>query len=43
MNWLTKQEKWVLFAVMSLLVVGMCVKQYRTAHPATTASQPAKP
>jgi hypothetical protein len=43
MNWLTKQEQLVICIVIGLLVTGLAVKCYRTAHPATTATQPAKP
>jgi hypothetical protein len=43
MNWLTKQEQMIICLVIGLLVTGLAVKYYRTAHPATTSSQPAKP
>ena len=43
MNWLTPQEKLILCLVIGLLVTGLAVKCYRTAHPALTISQPAKP
>ncbi len=43
MNWLTKQEQLVVCIVIGLLLTGLAVRYYRTAHPATTASQPAKP
>jgi len=33
MNWLTRQEQFVLAAVLSLLLVGVAVKTYRTANP----------
>lgn len=34
-TYLTKQEQWVLAAVLSLLLLGWAVKAYRTAHPST--------
>jgi hypothetical protein len=43
MNWLTKQEQMIICVVIGLLVTGLTVKYYRSAHPATTSSQPAKP
>jgi hypothetical protein len=43
MNWLTKQEQMIICLVIGLLVTGLAVKYYRTAHPATTSSQPVKP
>ena len=42
MNWLTKQEQLVLCVVIGLLLTGLAVKHYRTAHPSAIASQPAK-
>lgn len=42
MNWLTKQEQWVICAIIALLLTGLFVKYYRAAHPPTTASQSAK-
>jgi len=33
MNWLTRQEQFVLATVLTLLLVGLAVKTYRTAHP----------
>jgi hypothetical protein len=30
---LTRQEQWVLAGVLSLLLVGLAVKAWRTAHP----------
>jgi len=42
MNWLTKQEQFIICIVIGLLVTGLTVKYYRTAHPATTSSQPVK-
>jgi hypothetical protein len=42
MNWLTKQEQFIICIVIGLLVTGLAVKYYRAAHPATTSSQPAK-
>jgi len=38
MNWLTRQEQFVLATVLTLLLVGLAVKTYRTAHPATVVS-----
>jgi len=43
MNWLTKQEQLVLCAIIALLLTGLLVKYYRTAHPTVTLSQSAKP
>jgi hypothetical protein len=43
MNWLTKQEQLVLCAIIALLLTGLLVKFYRTAHTTTVASQSAKP
>jgi hypothetical protein len=40
MNWLTKQEQFIICIVIGLLVTGLAVKYYRTAHPATTSRQP---
>jgi len=40
MNWLTKQEQFIICIVIGLLVTGLAVKYYRAAHPATTSSQP---
>ena len=42
MNWLTKQEQFIICIVIGLLVTGLAVKYYRAAQPATTSSQPAK-
>jgi hypothetical protein len=42
MHWLTKQEQLVVVIVIGLLLTGFAVKFYRTAHPDTTARQPAK-
>jgi len=39
---LTKQEQWVLFIVLALLLTGWAVKAWRTAHPPAAVSQPAK-
>jgi hypothetical protein len=41
-NRLTKQEQWVLCVVLGLLLTGWAVKAYRTAHPATPATESAK-
>ncbi|HTL72444.1 MAG TPA: hypothetical protein VL863_04005 [bacterium] len=43
MNWLTKQEQLVLCAIIALLLTGLLVKYYRTAHPPVTISQSTKP
>ncbi len=43
MSWLTQQEKLIICLVIGLLVTGLAVKYYRTAHPAPTSSQPGKP
>jgi hypothetical protein len=40
---LTKQEQMVLCVVLGLLLTGLAVKTYRTAHPPVTAPQPATP
>jgi len=42
MNWLTKQEQFIICIVIGLLVTGLAVKYYRAAHPAITSSQPVK-
>jgi hypothetical protein len=42
-NCLTKQEQLFLIIVLGLLLTGWAVKSYRTAHPATTTIQEAKP
>ncbi len=42
MNWLTKQEQFIICIVIGLLATGLTVKYYRAAHPATTSSQPVK-
>lgn len=41
MNWLTRQEQFVLCMVLTLLLVGLAVKTYRTAHPVTQSEGPA--
>ncbi|MEO6034677.1 MAG: hypothetical protein ABIQ35_05440 [Verrucomicrobiota bacterium] len=41
-NWLTKQERWVIGAVIGLLLVGGAVKLYRTAHPPAVVSESVK-
>jgi hypothetical protein len=33
MKWLTRQEQYVLTVALALLLVGLAVKTYRTAHP----------
>jgi hypothetical protein len=40
---LTKQEQMVLCVVLGLLLTGLAVKTYRTAHPPAIATQPATP
>jgi hypothetical protein len=42
---LTKQEQWVLFIVIVLLLLGLVVKVCRTAHPpaAAISSETVKP
>jgi hypothetical protein len=42
-NGLTKQEQLVLCVIVGLLLTGWCVKAYRTAQPAASVVQPAKP
>jgi hypothetical protein len=42
-SYLTKQELLVLGLVLGLLLTGLLVKTYRTAHPPATATQPATP
>jgi hypothetical protein len=42
-NRLTKQEQLFLIIVLGLLLTGMAVKSYRTAHPAAATVQEAKP
>jgi hypothetical protein len=32
-NRLTRQEQLLIIAVLALLLTGLCVKYYRTAHP----------
>jgi hypothetical protein len=43
MNWLTRQEKFIICVIIGLLLTGMAVKLYRTAHSGTIGSQPVKP
>ncbi len=43
MKWLTRQEQFVLCVVIGLVLTGLLVKYYRTAHPVVTAGQSAKP
>lgn len=33
MNWLTRQEQYVLTVTLALLLVGLAVKTYRASHP----------
>ena len=40
---LTKQEQLVLCIILGLILMGWAVKTYRTAHPPTTAAEPAEP
>ena len=42
-NRLTKQEQLVLCIVLGLLLTGLAVKTYRTAHPTPVATQQARP
>jgi hypothetical protein len=42
-NYLTKQELLVLGLVLGLLLTGLLVKTYRTAHPPATATRPVTP
>jgi hypothetical protein len=43
MNYLTKQEQFVLCVVLGLLLIGWVVKAYRVAHPPVAAVQPVTP
>jgi len=43
MSWLTRQEKLVICVIIGLLLTGMAVKYYRTAHSDTMSRQPVKP
>jgi len=38
-NYLTKQELLVLGIILGLLLTGLAVKTYRTAHPPLTVQQ----
>jgi len=40
---LTKQEQWVLFTVVLLLITGWAVKACRAAHPVAVMNTSAKP
>jgi hypothetical protein len=42
-NRLTKQEQLFLIIVLGLLLTGLMVKWYRTAHPPTTTTAQAAP
>jgi hypothetical protein len=42
-NYLTKQEQWVLCVILGLLLTGWLVKTYRAAHPPATATRRATP
>ncbi|HLP77515.1 MAG TPA: hypothetical protein VK327_11425 [Candidatus Paceibacterota bacterium] len=42
MNRLTSQEKTVLIVVLGLLLMGLAVKTYRTAHPPVRLEQSAE-
>jgi hypothetical protein len=37
-KFLTRQEQLVLAVVLGLLLTGLCVKYYRSGHPAQTAA-----
>ena len=41
MKFLTPQEQKALIVVLGLLLVGMAVQAWRTAHPAEKAASPA--
>jgi hypothetical protein len=40
MNWLTRQEQYVLVVALALLLVGLAVKTYRTSHPSAAGTAP---
>ena len=40
MKWLTRQEQTVLFALLTLVLLGLAVKTYRTSTPATQSNAP---
>jgi hypothetical protein len=40
---LTRQEQKVLYIILGLLLSGLAVKMYRTAHPPVAARQSARP
>jgi hypothetical protein len=42
MNWLTRQEQYVLTVALALLLVGLAVKTYRTSHPSAAGAAPAQ-
>lgn len=37
-NFLTRQEQFVLAVVLGLLLTGLCAKYYRSGHPAQTGA-----
>jgi hypothetical protein len=41
-NWLTKQERRVLYFVIGLLATGWAVKYYRASHPTTVSVEKSK-
>ena len=43
MKYLTKEQQKVLGVILLLLLTGLAVKTWRTAHPPKTAAQAAKP
>lgn len=40
MKWLTRQEQTVLFALLTLVLLGLAVKTYRTSTPAPQSNPP---
>lgn len=40
MNWLTRQEQYVLVVALALLLVGLAVKTYRASHPSAAGTAP---
>ncbi len=43
MKYLTKEQQKVLGVILLLLLTGLAVKTWRTAHPPQAAAQAAKP
>ena len=41
-DWLTKQERKVIYFALALLLTGWAVKQYRTAHQSGVPTEEAK-